>query len=129
MFWLLKSLFLEDGTGFASKCSSTDLPAAPALGPQLPLPLIYQNGQKTSVIVDQPTDLVPLTRNFSLEIERFVREEASEPFFLYVAFGHVHTATPNILPDEQYAGCPFVNSTGFSCFLCSLSLVFTFALG
>ena len=39
------------------------------------------------------------------------------PFFVYFAFGHVHTATPNVNPatnpyqGKQYAGCEFVGTT------------------
>ena len=128
---------VDDGTGFASTCaphsgaddagranaSSAD---AVGLGPQLPLPLIHQlrprNRSAThnvsSLILNQPTNLVPLTADYDAAIGAFFARWfpdaaalAANPFFLYLAASHVHTATPNIPNYEQYAGCPFVNTT------------------
>jgi hypothetical protein len=35
---------------------------------------------------------------------------STSPLFLYIAFAHVHTATPNIA-GLQYSGCSFANAT------------------
>ena len=44
-------------------------------------------------------------------VENFTRAHYSDsPLFLYLAFAHVHTATPNI-PGLQYSSCSFVNVT------------------
>jgi len=86
------------------------------LGPSLPLPSIRQDNG-SSVIVEQPTDLVPLTATWWNETQRFLRDFSSgdAPLFAYIAFGHVHTATPNVYPEiglRQYAGCAFQGLTG-----------------
>ena len=83
-----------------------------SLGPSLPLPSIRQDNS-TSIIVSQPTDLVPLTETWWNETKQFVSDYAhsDSPFFAYIAFGHVHTATPNIGPLRQYAGCAFQGRT------------------
>ena len=130
---------VDDGTGFASTCAPHPPPSdgggdassdastiTVGLGPQLPLPLIHQvrpanrsaSPATQSLILNQPTNLVPLTADYDAAIKNFTARwfpsAASledNPFFLYIAASHVHTATPNIPDYEQYAGCPFVNST------------------
>ena len=128
---------VDDGEGYVSNCSFTgsvsangntegvvgasrhSLQSAPSknatsvsLGPSLPLPSIRQDNS-TSIIVSQPTDLVPLTEMWWNETKQFVSDYAHSelPFFAYIAFGHVHTATPNIGPLRQYAGCAFQGRT------------------
>lgn len=118
---------VDDGVGFASSCNSDTNTVDSAhtegshnerwaygrtrLGPSLPLPLIRQEGN-VSEIVEQPTDLTLLTERLFNFTVAFSSEHASDPMLLYIAFGHVHTATPNIDPvTKQYAGCAFVNTT------------------
>jgi arylsulfatase A len=129
---------VDDGTGFVSKCGPGDSTKSPynvgeidrsglgaGLGPQLPLPLIRQmtgTNASESEIVRQPTDLRLLTAEYLSFVQNFTRAHAAQPMFLYLAFSHVHTATPNIEPDppvpsdngaqfEQYSGCKFVGAT------------------
>merc|ERR1712039_1093486 len=82
------------------------------LGPQLPLPLLHENGTG-SYILNQPTDLEPLSRGISSFIKDFTTRHRNEPWFAYVAHPHVHVATPNIkqLGYAQYAGCLFANKS------------------
>ena len=70
------------------------------LGPLLPLPLIRQQGN-TSTIVEQPTDLRLLTSRLLAHATAFVRAHHRERWFVYFAFGHVHTATSNISPGRH----------------------------
>ena len=49
----------------------------------------------TTVIVEQPTDLRLLTGRLVNRSVAFL-ERTKRPAFVYFAFGHVHTATPNI---------------------------------
>jgi hypothetical protein len=130
---------VDDGTGYASPCSPSsshlsprpqshagllptarswdpvsaapsDHPIADTLGPQTPLPLIRQIANE-SLILNQPTDLVPLTADYARFAKNFSTVHKDEPMLLYIAFSHVHTATRNIPNGRQYAGCGFVNST------------------
>eukprot|EP00729_Bicosta_minor_P015940 gene15940-20237_t len=82
------------------------------LGPSLPLPLIHQNkALNISEILEQPVDITQLTPRWSAMVENFTRSYyVDSPLFLYLAFAHVHTATPNI-PGLQYSSCSFVNVT------------------
>ena len=68
------------------------------LGPQLPLPLIHQDrAAGVSEIVEQPTDVTKLTERWMAKAENFtLTHHDSGPLFIYIAFTHVHTATPNI---------------------------------
>ena len=123
---------VDDGEGFASQCDQvearvpelaqhTNTAAGDVaswqpplkLGPSLPLPLIRQSANE-SVIEEQPANLVPLTAKWWNTTREFLRggsgDRSGAPKFAYIAFGHVHTATPDI-PARQYAGCPFVNAT------------------
>lgn len=121
---------VDDGQGYLSSCesdgaeiTSAALDAASierprggygygsALGPLLPLPLIRQAGRNVSEIVEQPTDLRLLTSRLLQHAVGFVDAQRTKPFFVYFAFGHVHTATENISPDRQYSGCGFVRRT------------------
>ena len=124
---------VDDGSGFLSPCgnASVERRAAHAsaaaaaasferprlddgsgLGPLLPLPLIRQDvTHNISEIVEQPTDLRLLTSRLLAHAIGFVRRRRDDPFFVYFAFGHVHTATDNIALDRQYAGCEFVGRT------------------
>lgn len=103
---------VDDGVGFTSSCGGGGASiVGNTLGPSLPLPLIRQQGN-LSEIVEQPTDLTLLTSRLYNFTATFAAAHAHEPMFLYVAFGHVHTATPNIDPPiMQYAGCDYVNTT------------------
>ena len=83
-----------------------------SLGPSLPLPLIRQNlATAESVIVEQPTNLRLLNQRLTDAAINFTTAHKDVPFFVYFAFGHVHTATPNVDPDsnpyggKQYARC------------------------
>ena len=72
------------------------------LGPSLPLPLIRQRGATSeSIIVEQPTNLRLLNQRLTEAALNFTRAHASEPFFVYFAFGHVHTATSNVDPESN----------------------------
>lgn len=76
------------------------------LGPSLPLPLIKQT-YNSSEIVEQPTDLRKLNSRLYAFADAFIKNATTHgvPFFAYVAFGHVHTATPDINPPtKQYSG-------------------------
>ena len=90
-------------------------PRGLGLGPQLPLPLISQ-ADGTTTIIEQPTDLVPLTaRSSSTARSTSSRAAVGATRVCMVRFGHVHTATPDI-PRRQYAGCAFVNATARGAF-------------
>lgn len=120
---------VDDGDGYTSPCATTNHPAESAhgptqppldqlrsgarLGPSLPLPLIHQDvDTNVSEIVEQPTDLTRLTARLYNFTAAFATAHAHQPMFLYVAFGHVHTATPDINPPlKQYAGCQYINTT------------------
>ena len=119
---------VDDGAGYLSPCPpngssfASTTPPSPAplatspeplragLGPLLPLPLILQRGN-TSTIVEQPTDLRLLTSRLLDHATTFVKAHRGERWFIYFAFGHVHTATAAISPDRQYAGCRFAGTT------------------
>lgn len=104
---------VDDGTGYVSTCPGG--PSAPgvgsSLGPSLPLPLIKQD-ENGSLIVEQPTDLVPFSSRLLDYTKLFVDDfKGVSPLFMYIAFGHVHTATPNVNPPlRQYSGCAFQQS-------------------
>lgn len=118
---------VDDGSGFLSACNGSvaDVEAATraaaleqpphlgsGLGPLLPLPLIQQSRRgNISKIVEQPTDLRLLTSRLLAHATGFVRAHAASRWFTYFAFGHVHTATSDISPDRQYAGCAFAGTT------------------
>jgi len=73
------------------------------------LPLVHQEGNKTT-IVEQPLDFANLADRYNDYVTGFIRDHKDDPFFLYMAFSHVHTTASN-QPEKQYAGCPFQNST------------------
>lgn len=89
------------------------------LGPSLPLPLIRQERHKNiSMIIEQPTNLRLLTSRLTDAAVDFTSSlPPDQPFLLYYAFGHVHTATPNIDPEsnayegKQYANCDAYGNT------------------
>ena len=96
---------VDDGTGFVSTCEKTAIASdggvrRVGLGPLIPLPLIEQANGST-VIVEQPTDLRLLTGRLANRSVAFL-EKTERPAFVLFAFGHVHTATPNIA-NRQYA--------------------------
>ena len=131
---------VDDGAGYLSPCNGTSGAAAedaaieaaaveqPArlgsgLGPLLPLPLIEQRAaERLSRIVEQPTDLRLLTSRLTEHALGFLRRAHAGRFFVYFAFGHVHTATAAISADRQYAGCAFAG-TGARPFVDALSEV------
>jgi hypothetical protein len=113
---------VDDGEGYAPPCAnaSDDVGGGAGLGPQLALPLIRQRTRSggagvanESVIVEQPTNIRQLTSRLVSFAKNFTQLHANSPFFVYFAFGHVHTATPNVDPasnpwnGKQYAGCAF----------------------
>ncbi len=86
------------------------------LGPEIPLPLVQQlpNEESYGTILQQPTDLIPLSANMLEFFKNTTTLWRDEPFFAYVAHPHVHTATANIEelgPYKQYVGCKFKNAT------------------
>ena len=86
------------------------------LGPEIPLPLVQQlpNEESYGTILQQPTDLIPLSANMLDFFKNTTTLWRDEPFFAYVAHPHVHTATANIKelgPYKQYVGCKFKNAT------------------
>ena len=123
---------VDDGEGFAPPCTNDSASTSPAdgsssssssggssrisassgLGPSLPLPLIHQRGRTESVIVEQPTNLRLLNARLTAAAINFTSAlQPDQPFLVYFAFGHVHTATPNVDPlsnpyaGKQYAAC------------------------
>ena len=121
---------VDDGVAYLSSCgnhsagSSAAAAAAAAtegelcaerarlrLGPQLPLPLLRQLGRNSSTIVEQPTDVRLLTSRLRDYAKDFVARKAASRWFVYFAFGHVHTLSAGITPDRQYAGCEFAGTT------------------
>ena len=86
------------------------------LGPEIPLPLIrqlpdvYNESSEFGEILEQPTNLVPLSSNMVAFFKNMTTLWRDVPWLAYVAHPHVHTATPNINQIgsfEQYAGCEF----------------------
>eukprot|EP01120_Amphizonella_sp_Union-15-10_P016758 TRINITY_DN9023_c0_g1_i1.p1 TRINITY_DN9023_c0_g1~~TRINITY_DN9023_c0_g1_i1.p1 ORF type:complete len:541 (+),score=80.30 TRINITY_DN9023_c0_g1_i1:52-1623(+) len=76
----------------------------------IPLPLVTQNVSGTTIL-EQPLDLTTLVPKYAKYATDFIEENVNDPFLLYVPFSHVHTAANEIVPDKQYASCPFINST------------------
>ena len=119
---------VDDGRGYVVPCSRGEhtltAPSDPSggvqeadagpgdlLGPLLPLPLLRQEANGSSAIVNQPTNLMRLSGEFAPFLVDFIETHREEPFVIYAAFPHVHTATPDIGPDKQYAGCAYQNTT------------------
>jgi len=73
------------------------------------LPLVYQEFNKTKV-VEQPLDFTSLADKYNDFVTSYVEKHKEEPFFLYVPFSHVHATSGN-MPEEQYAGCAFQNTS------------------
>jgi len=69
------------------------------------IPLIRQVDNVTTVD-EQPVDFTLLGENYYDFTRDFIKRNADNPFLLYAAFSHVHTAPANF-PGEQYAGCSF----------------------
>ena len=118
---------VDDGIGFAnaSECGDRPPKTCPkhtfkhvsklSLGPEIPLPLIRQT-PTSDEILQQPTDLIPLSRNMVEFVKNFTAQWSAQglPWFAYVAHPHVHTATPNVEQlgcFEQYAGCKFAGTS------------------
>ena len=99
-----KSIIVRHDAAFPAPLATSPEPLRAGLGPLLPLPLILQRGN-TSTIVEQPTDLRLLTSRLLDHATTFVKAHRGERWFIYFAFGHVHTATAAISPDRRYAGC------------------------
>jgi len=72
-------------------------------------PLVRQEHGNTTV-VEQPVDFTHLAEKYNKFATDFIMEHGREPFFLYVPFSHVHTTAAN-MPEKQYAGCRFKNTT------------------
>lgn len=110
---------MDDGVGYATNCSDPTGGTVPAerpvaLGPELPLPLIRQSElDNRSLILNQPTNLVPLSKELTQFTTDFITRHQDDPFFALVAHPHIHTATPNIdqLGFRQYAGCDFAHKS------------------
>jgi arylsulfatase A-like enzyme len=116
---------VDDGEGYAPPChnasgaddnntTSSNL----RLGPSIALPLIHQDASmNSSRIVEQPTNLRLLTSRLVEMAKNFTSKHRAVPFFVYFAFGHVHTATPNVDPasnpynGKQYASCTFAGKS------------------
>lgn len=125
---------VDDGTAFVSPCPPppgsdgqieqldwghadvVEVAARSALGPSLPLPLIRQHAAANeSIILEQPTDLRLLTSRLTAAAINFtIATPNDQPFFIYFAFGHVHTATPNVDPDSNpYAGKQWASCSSY----------------
>ena len=77
------------------------------------LPLVHQinvGGKRNTTVVEQPLDFTHLAKKYSDFVTSFIDRNAKSKFFLYVPFSHVHTTNP-LQPSEQYASCPFKNTT------------------
>jgi len=72
-------------------------------------PLVYQANGKTTVL-EQPVDFTFLAQKYNKFATDFVKNHSSDPFFLYMPFSHVHTTAGN-MPEKQYAGCDFKNTS------------------
>ena len=73
------------------------------------LPLIKQKRDKNSSnveILEQPLDLSQLSNNYISFADQFINKHSNDPFFIYMAFTHVHTTDPS-QHNQQYAGCKF----------------------
>lgn len=68
-------------------------------------PLLHQWNNQTHV-AEQPVDLTYLAHRYHRFAREFIRRNAGDPFFLYLAFSHVHATWDN-LPGAQYASCMF----------------------
>lgn len=113
---------VDDGIGYATNCtnasttSTTTSISSVTLGPEIPLPLIQQLPNETGYgqILEQPTNLVPLSANMLSFFKDRTTEWRDVPWLAYVAHPHVHTTTPNIHQIgefEQYAGCSFAGKS------------------
>jgi arylsulfatase A len=52
-------------------------------------------------IVQQPVRVQDLTEQYAVQSEQFIRQHADTPFFLYMAFSHVHQlCAPRDLPEQ-----------------------------
>eukprot|EP00039_Didymoeca_costata_P029425 m.24627 g.24627 ORF g.24627 m.24627 type:complete len:574 (+) comp7626_c0_seq1:438-2159(+) len=75
------------------------------------LPLVYQDkAAGNTTVLEQPLDFTHLAEKYNDYVVNFIKTHASAPFFLYMPFSHVHTTAGN-QPEQQYAGCKFINST------------------
>jgi len=72
-------------------------------------PLVYQAGGVTTVL-EQPVDFTFLAQKYNTFATDFVTNHSADPFFLYMPFSHVHTTASN-MPEKQYAGCDFKNTS------------------
>ena len=62
------------------------------------LPL-YHN----ETIVQQPVQLAELANRYATQARTFIQRHASQPFFLYLPFSHVHQlCAPRDLPEQEY---------------------------
>ena len=132
---------VDDGIGYASNCSHVNNTTTGGqhdlllgldnnnkeeniknnkknvrLGPEIPLPLIQQLPDQAGFgeILEQPTNLVPLSSNMLSFFQNMTTLWRDVPWLAYVAHPHVHTATPNVRQlgdNEQYCGCNFIGRT------------------
>jgi len=68
-----------------------------------------QTGGKTTVL-EQPVDFTFLADKYNEFAGDFIKNHTSDPFFLYMPFSHVHTTASN-MPEKQYAGCEWKNTS------------------
>lgn len=75
-----------------------------------PLPVFNNSGVGNYAIQEQPACFDTLAEHYAQFGEDFVARSAAspDPFFLYMAFSHVHTA---IAADPQWAGAAFWNTS------------------
>jgi hypothetical protein len=75
-----------------------------------PLPVFNNSGVGNYTIQEQPACFDTLSERYAQFGEEFVARSAAtaDPFFLYMAFSHVHTAIP---ADPQWAGTSFWNTS------------------
>jgi arylsulfatase A len=72
-------------------------------------PLVHQTNGKTTVL-EQPVDFTFLAEKYNNFAGDFIKNHTSDPFFLYMPFSHVHTTAGN-MPEKQYAGCQWKNTS------------------
>ena len=73
------------------------------------LPLVHQIHNKTTIL-EQPLDFTTLAEKYSAFATDFIDKHATQPFFLYAPFSHVHT-TSATQPEKQFSGCSYQNKT------------------
>jgi len=59
-------------------------------------------------VLQQPVNLTILAERYATQATNFVQQNQNNPFFLYMAFNHVHATVPGV---DQYAGPNFAGKS------------------